>query len=189
MLIERTNKYGIDKAIGNLQKWLYGKLVTTWALDNTTEALYKCYPRCYRNQSPEGGYIPEVKDNSNTSAYTEVLWDDKLIALSFFHADQQMNFDAFATQDVAIIFFVNIESLKPGNERRDEEVRLDVMKWVEQNMYGFRFKRLTTGVKNVLKEYDGARVLNKDFEYKVDMHPYHCFRFDMELIYEPTQCY
>jgi hypothetical protein len=187
MLITRTNKQGIDKAIGKLQTWLHNHLTLTWELE-TDDPLYKCYPRIYRNLT-DSGYIPETKLTDNASGYSEVLWDDKLKALSFFGASQQLDMDAQATQEVHIIFFVNLTSLKPGNERRDEEVRLDVFKTLEQHMYGFNLKRMITGARNVLKEYDGSRILDKDFQYKVDMHPYHCFRFDMELIYEPTQCY
>jgi hypothetical protein len=83
MLITRTNKQGIDKAIGKLQTWLH-KLNTYLGFE-TDDPLYKCYPRIYRNLT-ESGYIPETKLTDNASGYSEVLWDDKLKALSFFGA-------------------------------------------------------------------------------------------------------
>ena len=155
MIQRRSNIKGVDTLIDQFQLNLYNKLIAKWGLTGN-ESKYECYPRCYRNQTDDG-YIPEVKINSSNE-YKEVLWNDTLSAISFFGTGEETAFEIWATADIHLIFFVNVEALKPGAERRDEEIKLDVMKVVETGYCNFLLKSITTGIDNVFKEYSGFRI-------------------------------
>ena len=189
MLIARTNIKGIDIKIDKLQRYMHDRLLTAWGIDTS---LYKCYPRCYRNQK-EKGYVPETHTGGRD--YADVFVDDKLAALSFFGTGNQMVVDKDGNKkaSVHLIFFVDLSQIKSGTERRDEEARLDVYKIMNYRMYGFEPSGIVTGIDSVFYEYPGSKGgfqenVNPAINYR-DMHPFHCFRINLELIYEPLLCY
>lgn len=177
MLVTKTNPDGIDYPLQQLQTVLHDTLITTWGIDTAT---YKCYGRCYRNRI-DGGYIAENYEGSNE--YREVYWDDTLKALSFFGTSGRTLFNGKEFTDVHLIFFVNLAALKPSvTHRADEEVRKDVIDVLKVSTYGFTYTGFEMYIENVLKEYPGSRRDNR-LMY-VDMHPTHCFRANLKLIYD-----
>jgi hypothetical protein len=183
MLIARTNIKGIDKKIDKLQSFMHDRLLAAWGIDTS---LYKCYPRCYRNQSDDG-YIPET--HLGGKDYNDVFLDDRLAALSFFgNSNVMYNVNGSAGKtSVHLIFFVDLSRIRSGTERRDEEARLDVYKILNYRMYAFQPTAVITGIDSVFSEYPGTKT-REWIKYR-DMHPHHCFRFNLDLIYDPALCY
>jgi hypothetical protein len=179
MLITKNNPVGIDAVIDKVQRKMFAALSETWPAG----IKYDCYPRCYRNKK-DNGYIAEVFLSGTKKDYKEAYWDDKLAALSFFGIDPTIDLGDGNKALIHVVFFVDLKKLKPNvSERADEEVRLDVQKILQKQIAATRLLRVTTGLENVLKEYPGSY---RDERLKaVDMHPVHCFRFDIEVRYSP----
>lgn len=188
MLTVIDNPNGIDVPIRKLQEKLYSSLMEAWGLDPENpeqNALYECYPRCYRNKK-DNGYVAEIYKGANE--YRDAYWDDKLNAISFFGISNNIKHDVGEKAEVHLVFFVNLSKLKPAlSTRGDEEVRLDVLNIVQAEYYGFTFKGVDLWIENVLKEYQGS-IRDKRLA-DVDMHPIHCFRINFLLIYDSNNCY
>ncbi|MBK7885475.1 MAG: hypothetical protein IPJ81_18045 [Chitinophagaceae bacterium] len=186
MLITKNNPVGIDILIQEFQQELHDRLMQEWGLNvNIPEqnALYECYGRCYRNKK-NNGYIAEVYNGSNE--YKEVYWNDKLNAISFFGIGSNETHDNGEKANIHLIFFVNLEKLKPSIlHRADEEVRKDVQ-IIASEYFGFVYKSTDLWLENVLKEYPGSR--REDRLNAVDMQPIHCFRLNFELYYNKNIC-
>ena len=121
---------GIDTTIQALQKKLNNKLITTWGI---SDELYRCYGRCYRNQSANG-YVPEVFI-SDSVGYKDLFLDDNYAATSFFGVERMdINDDFRGEADVHLVFAVNLKQSKPSiRHRADEEVHQDVIKVFNKN--------------------------------------------------------
>lgn len=180
MLINRTSPAGIDWYIQNLQTLLHSRLKTEWNMGDTA---YKAYGRCYRNKTDDG-YTAENYEGSGE--YREVYWDDSLTALSFFGISGQMRREVNTEADIHLVFFVDLAKAKPLiSHRADEEVRSDVLAVLGKSAHGFTITGTELWLENVLREYPGSR---RDNRLKaVDMHPIHCFRINMTLIYNPNK--
>lgn len=183
MLLTKTNPVGIDIPLQRFQTYLHGRLVSKWAIADDT--VYRCYGRAYRNQTTDG-YIAENYEGS--SKYKEVYWDSSLTAISFFGVTPKSTFDTGnESVDVHLVFFVNLETLKPAiTHRADEEVRKDIINVIAEKSYGLVFQGIDTGIENVLREYPGSR--RNDRLKFVDMHPVHCFRLNFKLNYNINNC-
>lgn len=180
MLISRTNPVGIDKPISSLQSKMYDALIQKWS------GPYTCTPRCYRNQSAANDYIAEIFTGRD---YKEGYFDDTVAAKSFFgiNGENQVAEDSVETANVHLVFFVNLNSIKPpGTERRDQEAILDVQEFLETvgRNQGFLLQKVGTGLSYCLKEYPGSRQ-SEGLKFR-DQHPRFCFRFDMAVYYSPT---
>lgn len=181
MLYIKTAPVGVDTHIDGLQKLLYTPLVAAWQLDANSNKDYNSYARAYRNQANDG-HVPEVYVGSKE--YKEVMIDDKVKALSFFVLGESVPFNTGQYQaPIALIFCVQLNKLKNGTTREDEEVRSDVIRLVQNNLkWGFRFTGYETGIENVFKEFDGLR-RNTGMKFR-DMQPFHVFRLNFELTYK-----
>ncbi len=188
MLNVISDPKGIDVPIRKLQEKLHASLMSKWGLDVNNpdqNILYQSYGRCYRNKKDDG-YIAEVYKGNNE--YKEVYWDDSLYAISFFGISNELLHDKAEKSEVHLVFFVNLDKLKPDvSHRADEEVRLDVLSIIGYSLFGFNYKSVSLSIENVLKEYPGSR---RDDRLKfVDMHPIHCFRINLSLIYNINNCF
>lgn len=179
----KNKPVGIDINIDRLQRVLYPQLKTAWSI--TGDTAYDCYARAYRNQTADG-YIPEVY--KGTDEYKEVLFDDTLSALSFFGVGEQVRYQtgSAATAQVYLIFMVNLSKIKNGATRNDEEARTDVIRLVTPAPAGFTLTGIDTGIDTVFKEFSGFRK-EQGMKYR-DMSPFHCFRINFSLLYDPIQC-
>lgn len=182
MLITKTSPAGIDVAIQKLQTKLHSYLVQTWAL--TDDTVYHCYGRAYRNKK-DTGYIAEVfTGNAATGSeeYKEVYWNDTLSAISFFSVGGNVQrIMGKSKANVSLIFFVNVNTLKPAvTHRADEEIRQDVIQLFSGlSTLGFTYLGYETGIDNVLREFSG-----RDQGLSVvDMQPAHCFRINLSVVF------
>jgi len=176
MLVTRQDIVaGIDIPIDGLQKKMYPALKKAWNINNDLD--YQCYSRCYRNKIKDG-FIAEIY--TGVDEYKELFLDDTLIAHSFFGVGD-VKIGLLNTTTVHLVFFVNLEKIKGG--RLDEQVRLDVHQILNQYPFGFIPTKQVTGVEKSLAEYAGSR---RDHRLQfADMHPYHVFRFEMDISYKP----
>lgn len=178
MLVTKTSPVGIDISIQKMQSYLYDALLTKW---NLSDSSLNGYGRAYRNATQDG-YTPEVYVGNNE--YNEVYYDDRLSGSYFFGIGEEIkNTTKAVTADVFIIFMVNLDKVKPGSNRNDEEVHIDVQTLVTRLFYGFTFTGLVTGIDNVFKDYSGWK-RSKGIKF-TDTHPQHCFRLNFKLIYNP----
>lgn len=180
MLTVKTNPVGIDFYIQKLQTYLHTQLLNKWGIDTS---IYQCYGRAYRNKK-DTGYIAEIFAGSNE--YKEAYWNDAMAAISFFGISNNIKQGVGSEADVHLVFFVNIKTLKPTiTNRADEEVRHDVESMIGQTLFGFNLESTDLWLENVLREYPGSY---RDQRLKaVDMHPVHCFRLNLKLLYNPNK--
>ncbi len=180
MLYTKTDPVGVDIKIQALQTKLYNQLLPAW-----DAIAWDCYGRCYRNKK-DNGYVAEVFTGG--TEYRDVYWDDRKDAVSFFGVDPVTKIAVDNTAQVHLVFFVNLRKLKPQlSTRADEEVRQDVQWLLNKRIFGAVPVRVITGIENVLREYPGSY---RDERLKfVDMHPVHCFRFDLQVNFSTlNQC-
>ena len=182
-LVQRTAPQGLDKRIDSLQKGLFSSLKITWSL---ADARFNCHPRCYRNQGPGNDYIAELYVGNNE--YNETYLNDLVDVTSFFGigTEEQIADDNMMIANVHLVFFVDLSKIKPGNNRNDSEARTDVQSILDTvgSSLGFILQKVKTGLDNCLREYPGSRNA-EGLKYR-DMHPFHVFRFDMQVDYQPT---
>lgn len=174
-----SNPTGIDWHLQQAQGKLYAHLQKVWGAGD-----YHCYGRAYRNAATGGGYIAEVYEGEGR--YKEVYWDSQLSAISFFGIGPKSTKEAAHQLDVHLVFFANLEKLKPGiTHRADEEVRQDVYNAFGPAAYGLTYDSTELYLENVLREYKSS--LRDERLRTVDMHPVHCFRLNYTLSYNPNK--
>ena len=172
----KSNPKGLDYHIQAHQTALYNALKTLWSLSDSDMDFYG---RAYRNKY-EDGYTPEVYDGNGN--YHSVLWDDSKKAMAFYGIKGARVIDSAQVNTQAyLIFMCNLDNLRPGDSRNDEEVREDVSKQCLYTQSGFEMKGMSTDGDIVFKEYSGYKTV-KGMGFQ-DLHPYHYFRIDFNLIY------
>jgi len=177
MVALKLNPVGVDVVIQDMQEAMYAELVSLWGIKNDTD--YACYGRAYRQQvAGKDQYIPEVFVSGND--YKEVYLNDRVKALSYFQYERN-DFKLMNTAPVSLIFWVNIQQLKPAiDHRADEEVRVDVANFIVKYLADNNQTISTvTGIDKVFAEYAGYR--SADSIKHRDMHPFHCFRINFTL--------
>lgn len=186
MNITRTNPAGIDLYIQKLQTKLHDMLVGANYWNLSDQSQYRAYGRCYRNKTDDG-YVAENYESAGE--YKEVYWSDELAAVSFFGISSNVK---TGEADVHLVFFANLEKLALKDtegdvvtHRADEELRLMVQRIIGKSAHGFQYESTELWIENVLREYPGSR---RDARLKaVDMHPVHCFRINLKLLYNPNK--
>lgn len=188
MIVLKTNPVEIDIPIQKLQQFLYNSLKTIWGVSDTE---FDCYGRCYRNQVDKG-YVPEVFVGTSTegqTTYKEAFFDDTINkSISFFHVADSLKYEKGTSKArVCLLVISNIQRLKPLiAHRADAEVRKDVEALLQLRKYEFEMVEIVTGFKNVFSEFDGW--LKPGMVTFGDIHPLHCFRVNMDLIYDLNDC-
>lgn len=184
MLIAKNNPKGIDIPIQDLQRLLYNRVCAKWNFDPAGNK-WQCYGRAYRNQT-EDGYVPEVYIGGNE--YRDVYYDDGYPVISFFHVDDRRQFEPGFRVEVALIFALDISKVHAEiGHRADEEIHVDVVSEIETPRFGFEIAGIQTGIDNVYREYSQYMESATGIKYR-DMHPLHCFRVNMNLIYSNKNC-
>jgi hypothetical protein len=189
MLSIKINPVGIDYHIQQLQTKLHTDLIDAdhWALADAAQ--YEAYGRCHRNKTDDG-YIAEVFHSGNE--YKEIFWNDTLTALSFFGISNTIKRGVNNEADVHFVMFANLAKLALVDadgtviaHRADEELRQMVTGITGKYSFGFKIQSVDLWLENVLREYSGSR---RDDRLKyVDMHPVHCFRINLKLLYNPNK--
>lgn len=164
---------GIDIHIQKLQQELYPQILGLWPVNDGN---FNLYGRAYRNQK-DSGYVPEVYNGSGE--YQDSYFNDTLKGSAFFGLGEigKATKEGDITAMVYLIFMVNINAVKPGTTRNDEEVRIDMARICLQRVYGFFLSGIVTGIDQVFKEYN-----IKSIKFR-DMQPWHCFRLNFNITY------
>lgn len=180
-MISRTNPAGIDWYIQQLQARIHTALLPTDA--------YMCYGRAYRNKTADG-YIAEVY--AGDDRYQEVYLDNAKTLISFFGVSGPVKTGKLAEVDIHLVFFANLTALAlkdyKGNtisHRADEELHQKVLNIIGMSSFGLAPVSIETGVTDALREYPGSR--REDRLIAADMHPYHCFRVNMTLLFDQNK--
>jgi hypothetical protein len=181
MLITKVNPVGLDVQVQKLQSFLFPRLLSKWGI---VAEQYKSHGLVFRNKK-DNQYIAEAYIGNNE--YKEVYWDDTLTVVSWFGRSSITTFDKLNKTSVHLVFFVNLKKLKPLiAHRADEEVRNDVQKIFGNTQFGFSYESCELWLENVLREYPGSR--REERLNAVDMHPIHCFRINLSILYGTNIC-
>ena len=184
MLYLKENTVGIDIPLQKIQTKLHAALLSRWGIDT---AMYNCFGRVYRNQDKQGGYIPEAY--KGLREYTDVLYNDRIIATSFFGVGNQTDYIGNNTfkATVHLIFCLNIDKIKTAIEHRaDEEIHQDVINALRSGLRPDTIQSIVTGMDAIFREYGGYKSQNGIIF--TDMHPKHCFRINFELTFINNNC-
>lgn len=184
-LILKNSPVGIDTVINNVNDLVFTEL--DWLSTNDNPVNYTAYHRALKNPR-NGGLVPEVYeiDTANrTGEYTEALYDDRLDASSFFYVEDSIstidNGRMFNTT-LSMVFQVDLSAVASGIDHRgDSEIHRVVVNAINKGIYG-KVSGITTGIENVYSEFDQSQI-----EF-TDMHPFHCFRVDIDVNYEFDCC-
>jgi hypothetical protein len=182
-LLQRNIASGIDIPIQRFQSFMYQQIITKILNVSEVDLRYKCYGRCYRNNSKEG-YIPELFQGGKE--YKPLFYDDSMWIVSFFGIGENTSVsDTGALNSVHLIFWMNLskfDGLVGAGDRFDENIRVKLYDLFSTQRFGFNLTGVELGWENVYREYPGF--LKNNDKYR-DMHPYHAFRFNFNLNYNP----
>lgn len=170
----KTNPIGLDAKIQAIQNHLYTRLNELWGLENGSEL--EGYGRVYINQK-EGKQYPELYVGKRE--YENVLVAEK--SKFFFMARQTKDkFDTLRFRtNIELCFIVDLELIKNDIEHRaDVEVQTDVYNEL-QTIDNVFVLSLDTEQRNV---FSGLAFENTD-----DLQPYHCFKFNLSVVYSPDE--
>lgn len=169
MEYRKTNPVGIDKRIDRIQHLLFN------GLDWTN---YDSYHRVYLNETgDEKAFEFYLSENE----YKDVLYDDRKSATSFFTTKENSNKNGTWSNEISIIFQLNLAELYPLiGHRADEEAHRDVINVLEKN--GFDITSKEVGIRNVYSDMGYGK---GKFE---DLEPFHVFKININLEYE-YRCY
>tara|TARA_R110001592_G_scaffold313185_1_gene588561 strand:- start:134 stop:793 length:660 start_codon:yes stop_codon:yes gene_type:complete len=185
-LILKNSPVGIDTVINNINKLVYDDL--NWLSTNYNPIHYTAYHRALKNPNGQGGLIPEVYNIDTVTRrgeYSEVFYDDSLDASSFFYVDDNQstidNGRMFNTT-LSMVFQVDLSIVASAIKHRgDAEIHRVVVNAINKGIYG-KVSNVVTGIQNVYSEFEQSQI---DF---TDMHPFHCFRVDIDVNYEFQCC-
>lgn len=185
-LILKVSPVGIDTVINNINNLVFNEL--DWlSTDPLNPINYTAYHRALKNPK-NGGLIPEVYELDTITRrgeYTEALYDDRLDASSFFYVeDTQTPIDngRMFNTTLSMVFQVDLSKVAESVKHRgDAEIHRVVCNAINKGYYG-QVSGLVTGVQNVYSEFDQSQI-----EF-TDMHPFHCFRVDIDVNYEFGCC-
>ena len=185
-LILKNSPVGIDTVINNINKLVYDDL--DWLSTNYNAIHYTAYHRALKNPNGQGGLIPEVYNIdtvTRSGEYSEVFYDDSLDASSFFYVDDNQstidNGRMFNTT-LSMVFQVDLSIVASAIKHRgDAEIHRVVVNAINKGIYG-KVSNVVTGIQNVYSEFEQSQI---DF---TDMHPFHCFRVDIDVNYEFQCC-
>lgn len=160
-LYSKTNPVGIDRPINVLQDFLYQRLQSLWSL---TTSQINAFPRVYRIGQ-------DIRHFTSGKDYNplDLLLEDKVPVQFFFLDNQSRTFDDSWSTEVDVYFGVKLSVVKPSiSHRADEEVKQDLYNILQQG---------SEGVVSI------QQVDLNGFEERMDMQPYHFFRFTLKLTY------
>lgn len=180
MNVTLTDPTGLNYYIQRFQTALYTDVMRKYSGGSVK---WNAYGRCNRNLK-NGQYVAEVFKLGSKGEYIDPLTDDKVDITSFFGTSSLINDRTRQMAKVHLLVFCNLKRLKPlTGWRADEEVRTDFLRVIGKCLYGFHLDSTETGIDNVLKEYRGSAL---SLKANADMQPWHCFRLNFSLAYNPN---
>jgi hypothetical protein len=184
-LILKDKPVGIDTVINNINDLVFSDL--DWKSTSEFPVNYTAYHRALKN--PRGaGLVPEVYEiekNTRYGEYKEAFYDDTIDASSFFYTSDSMdtvdNGRLFNTT-LSMVFQVDLSKVANNiYHRGDAEIQRIVVNAINKGLYG-KVSNVVTGVSSVYSEFDQSQI------QFTDMHPFHCFRVDIDVNYELDCC-
>jgi len=184
-LILKDKPVGIDTVINNINDLVFTDL--GWISTAEFPINYTAYHRALKNPI-NNGLVPEVyeiEEGTVFGEYTQVLYDDNLDASSFFYTSDSIdtidNGRMFNT-NLSMVFQVDLSKVADNiYHRGDSEIHRIVVNAINKGIYG-KVSSVVTGIPNVYSEFDQSQI------QFTDMHPFHCFRVDIDVNYEFDCC-
>jgi len=184
-LILKDKPVGVDTVINNINDLVFTDL--GWVSTAEFPINYNAYHRALKNPI-NNGLVPEVYDIESGTVfgeYTQVLYDDNLDASSFFYTSDSLdtidNGRLFGTT-ISMVFQVDLSKVADNiYHRGDAEIQRIVVNAINKGIYG-KVSSVVTGIPNVYSEFDQSQI------QFTDMHPFHCFRVDIDVNYELGCC-
>lgn len=187
MLTLKEKPVGIDTVINNINYLVYKEF--GWSeTDPHFPVKYTAYHRALKNPR-NGGIIPEVyvanQQRFTKGEYSEVLYDDHVDASSFFYVEDNQtpvdNGRLFNTT-LSMVFQLDLNVVAENIKHRgDAEIHRIAVNAINKSLYG-NVSGLATGISNVYSEFDQSQI------QFTDLHPFHCFRVDIDVNYEFGCC-
>ena len=111
--------------------------------------------------------------------YDEVLFDDSINVNYFFNIGNTEKFDinGDVSSDCEIIFTFDLSTLKGDDSRLDEEVKQEVIGYLQRFKAKFNIKEIVTGLEDVYSDFSGVSDRFKDIQ------PYFHFKIKGEILY------
>jgi len=187
MVITKLHPVGIDRPIQELQLGLFEYIMPELGIENED---YQSYGRAYKNvRAGEEGLVAEVY--SGKGEYRDAYLDDQNKIASFFVVPDTISVDTDQGQNTAqvgIIFMMNLSRFAGyvPTQRNDEEIRNTIMKYFTTPVNGASLTGVVTGQQQVFAEFTAWR--NKSELKFQNIHPWHCFRLNIQLIYSNSNC-
>ena len=172
MVIRKTNPVGLDVVIDKIQTALENNL--DWA------NLLTIYPRCYVNiREFEGNRERTIEHYENGQDYTNLIHAENNKCF-FVETSNATPRDAVRFNTTLELFFtLELPVIKADvMHRADAEVHADVLNELKK-LQEVTVNELVTGINDV---YSGFPYRDTD-----DQQPYHCFKVQMEVYYDPLQ--
>jgi len=179
MIFARTNTYGIDTQIYNIQSTLQSKL--SWFTangGNVASDQVLIYGRIYRNDSQEG-VVPE--NYLDKKDYADKLNLDQTAAQIAFNIVSRTTSPGLNTANIEVIFTVNTFEIYDNESYETERTLLDAMKAL-----GNYKSRLSGDVKEGNTDvFSGFYLGDRRFS---DMSPFYVFSIPLQIRYVSDLC-
>ncbi len=189
---------GEDAYVNDLQVGMYANLPARLGLDASK---WNCFGRAYRNYVPKTDttpayYLPEYFYNgeyiagNGTSNRGGLFFEDGFVVSFFGEREKPMERKAsgYNCWYCELIFFIDLSILSPygitdtANQRIDEIVINIFKNYIESSGCGFHVENTERNIDKVLEMYSGFPKIDS---LNKNMQPRLCFKFDLELIYNP----
>ena len=189
---------GEDAYVNDLQVGMYANLPVRLGLDASK---WNCFSRVYRNNITDeariSGYIPEAYYNGqyiagNGASNRGGLFFESGFVVSFFGETQkpmERKDSGYNCWHTELIFFIDLSIIapfgidNPTTQRIDETVINIIKNYIEVSGCGFHVKETIRDIDKVLENYSGSQ---KRISLTRNMQPLLCFKFDLELVYNPV---
>lgn len=175
----RVNPVGVDIPINNIQTFLYNKynafnIVSYGRVYKDIVSQNK--DRVYKNER-SGRIFPYFYDSNDE--YKEVLLDDGYDLCYFFNVEDTEEFkeNGDVISPCEIIFVFNLTNIKGNLQRRDEEIKQEVLEYLYKFKGVFNITEIVRGLDNVYYNFRGIS------EYFKDLQPYFHLKIRGEILY------
>lgn len=183
MIVEKTNKAGIDLVVYYFQQKLYANLLGFFL----TDATYQCYPRANKNYKGSN-VVPEI--SLDAKEYKNAMYDDNFSLTSFFVTSDErewQNDNGYLSHDLSIIFQADLIQLYGMSERMDELFLEHVLKVLRSEM---KFKtgniEISEGIDLVYQGFTLSNELKDKIKYD-NISNRHVLKLTFNVVY-PLGC-
>jgi len=179
MIFVRSNIYGVDAQIYNIQRTLQNNLPWFTANGgNVANNQVLIYGRIYRNESNEGLRAENYLDKKD---YADKLNLDSTAAQIAFNIISRTSSTGISKAVIDVIFTVNTFTIYNNESYETERILLDAIKAVGP----YRNKINGTIKEGIASVFSGFYIEDRKFS---DMSPYYVFSIPIEVTYSNNLC-